>query len=318
MNEFKDYYKVLSISRESTPEEIKTAYRDLALQFHPDQNDAPEAHSRFLEISEAYQILNQPAARSKYNIRYDKYHQLGTQKNTANEGYAHLERVRRKRASRYGRSMYTQRMRYRGGTFSPSASDREPRERTYTQSYQEAYASEAAAKAEYAVQNSESTLRGFRYFALIQRVIIIGIFIFAVGMVLDKYTAQKTAAETVALHKLMPWSFSTPGMIRIITDKSSFGVEKTEAPFFFKGDKIHLKKSPIGHIPVKVLVIKDGKEQELNVYGTLYAPPFYMIWLLIGLCVLTFFTTRNPEYNVYIGLLTLFVTAILTGVLFFS
>ncbi|MEL6134231.1 MAG: DnaJ domain-containing protein, partial [Bacteroidota bacterium] len=263
MSEFKDLYQVLSISRESTPEEVKAAYRDLALQYHPDQNDAPEAHARFLEISEAYQTLSQPATRSKYNLRYDKYYQLGPQKHTASDGYANLERVRRKRASRYGRSMYTQRMRYRGGGVVGTSQDREaPKSKTYTQSYQEAYAARTAASAEYAIQNSESTLLGFKYFAFIQRILIVGIFIFSAGMILDKYTAQKTAAETVTFQKIMPWSFSTPGMIRIFTNRSSFGVEKTQAPLFFQGDQIHLKKSPIGHIPVKVLVMDEGKEKE--------------------------------------------------------
>ena len=51
-----DYYDLLEVSRNATPEEIKKAYRRLAREHHPDINpDDPEAEARFKEITEAYQ-----------------------------------------------------------------------------------------------------------------------------------------------------------------------------------------------------------------------------------------------------------------------
>ena len=49
-------YKVLGISRNSDEKEIKTAYRNLAKHWHPDKNKAPEAHEKFLQINQAYEV----------------------------------------------------------------------------------------------------------------------------------------------------------------------------------------------------------------------------------------------------------------------
>ena len=54
----RDYYEVLGVSRTASDQEIKSAYRKLALQYHPDRNpDNPEAEERFKECSEAYAVL---------------------------------------------------------------------------------------------------------------------------------------------------------------------------------------------------------------------------------------------------------------------
>src|SRR5918911_1360241 len=53
----RDYYEVLGVSRTASDDDIKKAYRRLALQFHPDRNKAPEATERFKEATEAYQDL---------------------------------------------------------------------------------------------------------------------------------------------------------------------------------------------------------------------------------------------------------------------
>jgi molecular chaperone DnaJ len=66
------YYEILEVSRESTLEEIRTAYRRLALKYHPDKNlGEREAEDRFKQISEAYQILADPEKRQLYDLYGD-------------------------------------------------------------------------------------------------------------------------------------------------------------------------------------------------------------------------------------------------------
>ena len=56
-----DYYAVLGIEKNSTADQIKKAYRKLALKYHPDKNpDDKKAEERFKEISEAYAVLSDP------------------------------------------------------------------------------------------------------------------------------------------------------------------------------------------------------------------------------------------------------------------
>lgn len=65
-----DYYKILGVSRTATADEIKRAYRRLALRWHPDRNkEDPDAEQRFKQLNEAYEVLRDPATRAKY----DKY-----------------------------------------------------------------------------------------------------------------------------------------------------------------------------------------------------------------------------------------------------
>lgn len=63
-----DFYEVLSVSRDASDQELKTAYRKLAMQYHPDRNpDDPTAEEKFRECSEAYQILSDPEKRAAYD-----------------------------------------------------------------------------------------------------------------------------------------------------------------------------------------------------------------------------------------------------------
>jgi len=63
----RDYYEALGLERDATPEQIKQAYRQLALQWHPDRNTAPDATDRFKEIAEAYAVLSDPTKRAQYD-----------------------------------------------------------------------------------------------------------------------------------------------------------------------------------------------------------------------------------------------------------
>jgi len=65
----KDYYQILGINKDASQEEIKKAYRKLALKYHPDANpnNKEEAEKKFKEIGEAYAILSNPEKRAKYD-----------------------------------------------------------------------------------------------------------------------------------------------------------------------------------------------------------------------------------------------------------
>lgn len=63
----KDYYKILGINKGASVDEIKKAYRQLALRYHPDKNKSPEAEERFKEIAEAYEILSDQKKKSIYD-----------------------------------------------------------------------------------------------------------------------------------------------------------------------------------------------------------------------------------------------------------
>ena len=64
----RDYYDVLGVSKTSTADEIKKAYRKLARQYHPDVNkDNPDAAEKFKECSEAYSVLSDETKRAQYD-----------------------------------------------------------------------------------------------------------------------------------------------------------------------------------------------------------------------------------------------------------
>lgn len=63
----KDYYKTLQVAKNATEDEIKKAYRKLALKFHPDKNKAADAEEKFKEIAEAYEVLSDKKKRDIYD-----------------------------------------------------------------------------------------------------------------------------------------------------------------------------------------------------------------------------------------------------------
>lgn len=63
----RDYYEVLGVTRSATAEELKAAFRRLAMQYHPDRNKSEDAEERFKELNEAYAVLSDPQKRAAYD-----------------------------------------------------------------------------------------------------------------------------------------------------------------------------------------------------------------------------------------------------------
>ena len=66
-----DYYAMLSVSRDASPDEIKRAYRKLARELHPDVNQDPGSQERFKEVTAAYEVLSDPEKRQMYDLGGD-------------------------------------------------------------------------------------------------------------------------------------------------------------------------------------------------------------------------------------------------------
>ena len=83
-----DYYEVLGVDRSASDDEIKKAYRKLALKYHPDRNpDDPSAEEKFKEIAEAYEVLSNEETRAKYDRGEDTSEQANQARANPFQGF---------------------------------------------------------------------------------------------------------------------------------------------------------------------------------------------------------------------------------------
>ena len=85
----RDYYDILEIPKGSSEEEIKKAFRKLALKYHPDRNKASGAEGKFKEINEAYQVLSDTEKRQIY----DKFGHDAVSGNRSGKGFDGFENL---------------------------------------------------------------------------------------------------------------------------------------------------------------------------------------------------------------------------------
>src|SRR5262245_2181204 len=85
----RDFYEVLGVAKDATPEDIKKAFRKLAMKHHPDKNPGDKgAEDRFKEVAEAYEILSDPEKRQ----RYDQFGHEGL-KGVPTHGFSNFEEI---------------------------------------------------------------------------------------------------------------------------------------------------------------------------------------------------------------------------------
>ena len=87
----KDYYAILGVGKDATPEQISKQYRELAMKWHPDRCKEPNAKEKFQEISEAYSVLGNPDKRKNY----DMYGDAGQAGGFPDEGFDPFDMFRR-------------------------------------------------------------------------------------------------------------------------------------------------------------------------------------------------------------------------------
>ena len=99
----KDYYKILEIEYGADILTIKKAYRRLALKFHPDKNKALDASQKFIEITEAYEVLRDPNKKQEYDKIYETHYKTKTKPEFEKPEFANTYESKQREWADYGK-----------------------------------------------------------------------------------------------------------------------------------------------------------------------------------------------------------------------
>ena len=302
---FKDYYKVLGVEKMATDEEIKEAYRKLAVELHPDNNPERDTHQLFVDINEAYQVLSDPDERRKYtNLHTAKM--APPKKNNVTS----YEITRQKRRTRYARGRYSPRVRYRGSAYTGPSYEEQQKNKVAHDMFSDEFKRKI-------VEQHKGKVLGYTWFSRVMQVITVGLILFCGALLTDYYMAKAGPNETIISHQKVDWSFSEPGVTRIKTESSKFGLLRGIAKTLPVGFQVRVKKTPFGKIPVKVIVSESSRYYSYATYGGLYDGIHVgLIFVLLGMSIATMFTRRNIELNSYIGTITIIVAVMILGIIF--
>lgn len=295
---FQDFYLLFGLQQTATQSEIKTAYRELALKLHPDKNPSPEAHKQFLLLNEAYRILNNPDERNKYDIRYKNYYDPHKKSAGISE---RIEINRAKRASRYGRSMYSQRMRYRGSNpgYSRPRSHRSKtsytqRESTYNWDQPDSDEADPAQK---------------KYTSLIL-MLVAALFLFATYNVSDYFF--RTLSVKLAFVAQVP---QASGDVKVFARRSyynshTFYVAPKDTVHFAMNTFVQLERSYFKGRLYQIRVHKKDEIILLEPTRAFYDYSFYLLILIMISGVVCVIVAKNPQRTMIWGSITFLLTII--------
>lgn len=305
---FKDYFAILGISPESDQEAIKAAYRELVFTFHPDRNQDPEAHRRFLEVGEAYRVLTEPDLRRRYLNRYYALRPSRDQEKLRQSIQQRQQINREKRATRYRAGRYTQRMRYRGASSRGGNSFRQerPRARTYTEPVDPSWLEAEAYGANV----------GYQYYALFMRVIALCIIGVCGWMWADFFLAASGTAEKVNSRRKAPRVFVAPDGIQVNTERSRFLVHASQARLMPPEREVTLLRSPWRREVTHVRVTEDDFTWTFRVLDGTYGVHFWLTYLVGVLALLTLVFRKNVQANAHLGTFMALVALSVFGLIF--
>ncbi|SNB29772.1 hypothetical protein NO004_530026 [Flavobacterium psychrophilum] len=106
-----DYYKILELELGTDIQTVKKSFRRLALKYHPDKNKAPDASQKFIEITEAYEVLNNDIKKNQYDKLYAEFYKKKEQKteykdNVKSEKVKEWKTYGQKKAKEYASMKY--------------------------------------------------------------------------------------------------------------------------------------------------------------------------------------------------------------------
>ena len=311
---FKDYYKTLGVNLKASEEEIKQAYRELAFKYHPDTNPDKDAHIMFVEIKEAYEVLGDPHARTRYNIRYTSY-QTSSQPLQNNPTYARYEQVRARRSNRYGRSQYSRRFTYRGSYSSAEARATAAAEAGVPP---EQMAEEAPTFVRYKYKKAldrESDRKGYKWYARVAFVVCGIAFFFSLFLVTDRFLSRNIPTEHVGTKKQMAWTLMQPGFVQLSTENYRFQLSRTDAARFRIGDEVRMRATPFRKVVTHVFIDRRGRTYKVATVGGTGAMSNLLIFvLLIGIPFMYKYRFNNEVIS-YLGTVFMLLFVMLLGMM---
>jgi len=99
----KDYYKILALEFGAGILAVKKAYRRLALKYHPDKNKEPNAAQKFIEITEAYEVLRDPLKKNEYDRLYQAYWGITAPEQHSEQLYEQIYKRKQEKWADFGR-----------------------------------------------------------------------------------------------------------------------------------------------------------------------------------------------------------------------
>lgn len=281
----KDYYHILGVHESSSEAEIKSRFRELAMRYHPDQNDDPASHRRFVEINQAYETLIDPQKRVLYKYKYQRWKQ------------------RQKPKSRPTAPSDTPPPSYEAWepAYTPSPRTSE----TYRNSY-------AATPTPPVVLHP-----AFTYTARAARFLSFFTFLIAVLIIIDRGIDERIPNQLIqSIDFREPSTTSSVLVLEVTTPRFIFPLSVSRAECLAIGDDIALTRTRILGIVKQVdasIPCKFG--HQFMPYPGIHGGPFALVIILLVLSVLPWFTQKHHMPSTFIGILLIFGGIITLGIL---